>query len=85
MIRRPRQSPPGQVISPLAQNLVVAAASAVLTALIGALLLFFAEVPIKIQANQDGRESNTWQIQKILLDLDKIKENLKNHRHNQPQ
>lgn len=69
--------------NPLWHGLVIAAASAVLTTSLGALLLFFTEVPLKIQANWDARETNAAQIKWILGELEKIRNEIHNHRHEQ--
>ena len=69
--------------TPLWHGLVIAATSAVLTTGLGALLLFFTEVPLKIQANRDAREANAAQIKWILGEIEKVRTEIRNHHHGQ--
>lgn len=61
----------------------MAATSAVLTTGLGALLLFFTEVPLKIQANRHAREANAAQIKWILREIEKVRTEIHNHHHGQ--
>lgn len=69
--------------TPLWHGLVMAATSAVLTTGLGALLLFFTEVPLKIQANRDAREANAAHIKWIVGELEKVRTEIRNHHHGQ--
>lgn len=67
--------------TPLWHGLVIATASAVLTTGLGALLLFFAEVPLKIQANWDARETNAAHIKWILGEVERTRAEIRNYHH----